>query len=51
MPCKKNRSKQNNEQDNEFDNTKQIRQAYMSKHNKERDTQVNLLMITDETNN
>ena len=31
-------------------NTKQIRQAYISKHN-ECDTQVNLLMITDKTNN
>ena len=32
-------------------NTKQIRQAYISKHNNERDNQVNLLMITDGTNN
>ena len=32
-------------------NKEQIRQAYLSKHNNERDTQVNLLMITDETNN
>ena len=32
-------------------NTEQIRQAYISKHDKGRDTQVNLLMITDETNN
>ena len=32
-------------------NTKQIRQAYISKYNNERDTQVSLLMITDETNN
>ena len=32
-------------------NTKQIRQAYISKHNNECDAQVNLLMITDETNN
>ena len=30
-------------------NIKQIRQAYISKHNNERDTQVNLLMITDGT--
>ena len=30
-------------------NTKQIKQAYISKHNNERDTQVNLLMITDGT--
>ena len=32
-------------------NTKQIRQAYISKHNNESDTQVNLLMITDGTSN
>ena len=32
-------------------NTKQIRQAYISKHNNERDTHVNLLMITDGTGN
>ena len=32
-------------------NTKQMRQSYISNHNNERDTQVNLLMITDETNN
>ena len=32
-------------------NTKQIKQAYISKHDNERDTQVNLLMITDETSN
>ena len=32
-------------------NTKQIRQAYISKHNNERDTSVNLLMITDGTSN
>ena len=31
--------------------TKQIRPAYKSKHNNERDTQVNLLMITDGTSN
>ena len=30
-------------------NTKQIRQAYISKDNNERDTQINLLMITDGT--
>ena len=28
-------------------NTKQIRAAYLSKHNDERDNQVNLLMITN----
>ena len=32
-------------------NTKQIKQAYISKHNNERDTHVNLLMITDGTGN
>ena len=32
-------------------NTKQIKQAYISKHNDERDTHVNLLMITDGTSN
>ena len=31
--------------------TKQIKPAYISKHNKERDTQANLLMITDGTSN
>ena len=32
-------------------NTKQVKQAYISKHNNERDTHVNLLMITDGTGN
>ena len=32
-------------------NTIQIKQAYISKHNNERDNQVNLLMITDGTGN
>ena len=32
-------------------NIKQITQAYISKYNDERDNQVKLLMITDETNN
>ena len=31
--------------------TKEIRQGYISKHNDERDNQVNLLMITDGTSN
>ena len=31
--------------------TKEIRQAYISKHNDKRNNQVNLLMITDETTN
>ena len=32
-------------------NTKEIRQAYISEHNDERNNQVNLLMITDGTSN
>ena len=32
-------------------NTKQIKQADISKYNDERDNQVNLLMVTDETGN
>ena len=32
-------------------NTEQIKQAYISKHNNERDTHVHLLMITDGTCN
>ena len=32
-------------------NTKQIRQAYISKYNNERDNRVNLLMITDGNSN
>ena len=32
-------------------NTNEIRQAYISEHNDERDNQVNLLMITDGTSN
>ena len=32
-------------------NTKQVKQVYISEHNNERDTQVNLLMITDGTSN
>ena len=39
------------ENDDCHDGTKQIRPAYISKHNKERATQVNLLMITDGTDN
>ena len=34
-----------------LNNTKEIRQAYISEHNDERDNQVNLLMITDGTSN
>ena len=40
-----------NEHDNEYDHTKQIRPAYISKHNNECDTPVNLLMIIDGTSN
>ena len=36
---------------NEFDGTKYIKQAYISKYNNERDNHVNLLMITDGTTN
>ena len=32
-------------------NTKEVRQAYISEHNDERNNQVNLLMITDGTSN
>ena len=32
-------------------NTKQVKQAYMSKHNNESDIHANLLMITDGTGN
>ena len=42
-------NKENKE--NEFDGAKYIRSAYTSKHNNKRDTQVNLLMITDGTTN
>ena len=40
-----------NEHENGYDGTKEIRPAYISKHNNKRDTQVNLLMINDETTN
>ena len=42
-------NKENKE--NEFDGTKYITQAYVSKYNNERDKHVNLLMITDGTTN
>ena len=45
------REESTSECNNEHDNTKQIRSAYISKHNKERATQVNVLMITDGTDN
>ena len=36
-----------NEQDNDYDNTKEMRHSYKSKHNNKRDTQVVLLMVTN----
>ena len=48
---KKNGNKNDNKNDNKYDSTKQIRPAYILKHDNERDTQVNLLMITDRTDN
>ena len=36
-----------NEQDNDCDDTKEIRHVRKSKHNNKRDTQVILLMITN----
>ena len=39
------------EDENEYDGTKYIRPAYISKHNNKWDTQVNLLMIADENKN
>ena len=47
----KNGNKNDNKNDNKYDSTKQIRPAYILKHDNERDTQVNLLMITDRTDN
>ena len=44
MPCN---AKHINEQDNDYDDTKEIRHAYKSKHNNKRDTQVILLMINN----
>ena len=41
----------NDENANEYDGTKYIRPAYISKYNNKRDTQVNLLMIADADNN
>ena len=41
----------NDENVNEYDGTKYIRTAYISKYNNKRDTQVNLLMIADADNN
>ena len=41
--------KKTSENDSDYDGTKQIRPAYISKHNKERDNRVNLLMINDGT--
>ena len=43
--------KKTSENDSDYDGTKQIRPVYISKHNKERDNRVNLLMINDGTDN
>ena len=46
-----NAKQENNDDDeNEYDGTKHIRPAYISKHNNKRDTQVYLLMIADDNN-
>ena len=45
------RQEEVNDEGNEFDGTKYIRHAYTSKHNKKRDTQVNLLMIENDEGN
>ena len=44
LPCNK-KQKVNDDNEDEFDGTKYIRPAYISKHNKKCDTRVNLLMI------
>ena len=50
VPC--NAKQENNDDDeNEYDGTKHIRPAYISKHSNKLDTQVNLLMIADNNNN
>ena len=48
-----NAKQENNgdEDENEYDGTKYIKPAYISKHNNERDTHVNFLMINDKTTN
>ena len=51
-----NKQETNNDDDddddeNEYDGTKYIRPAYISKHNNKGDTQVNLLMAADADNN
>ena len=53
MPYNKKQEINNDDDDdddddeNEYDGTKYIRPAYISKHNNKGDTQVNLLMIAD----
>ena len=47
----KDRQEEVNDEENELDGTKYIRPAYTSKHNKKRDTQVNLLMIENDEGN
>ena len=44
-------AKQEINDDDEYDGTKYIRPAYISKHNNKPDTHVNLLMIADADNN
>ena len=52
MPYNKKQEINNDDDDeNEYDGTKYIRPAYISKHNNKCDTQLNLLMITDADNN
>ena len=51
VPYNAKQEDNDDEDENEYDGTKQIRPAYISKHNNERDTHVNLLMINDKTIN
>ena len=51
VPYNAKQENNDDEDENEYDGTKYIRPAYISKHNNKRDTQVNLLMITDADNN
>ena len=51
VPYSAKQENNDDEDENEYDGTKYIRPAYISKHNKKRDTQANLLMIAAENNN
>ena len=51
VPYNAKQEDNDDEDENGYDGTKQIIPAYISKHNNERDTHVNLLMITDGTSN